>query len=128
MAEPLHILLCEDNYPDVLYLKKQLDQTRLAYSMHACEDGEQALDFLLEAIEGLQRLPDLVMLDIRLPKYSGLEVLEKIREMAPMKSLPVVIVSGSDDPDDLKKASNLNAFYLKKPADFEKLCQLMSVN
>src|SRR5690348_1605978 len=98
MAEPLQIMLCEDNYPDLLFLKMQLDKTHLAYNMQTCEDGAEALRFLLEAVEGRHRLPDLLMLEIKLPKYSGLEVLEKIRELPGLKKLPVAIVSGSGDP------------------------------
>lgn len=127
MTQQLQILLAEDNYPDALYFRQLMDRTGVPHELHVCEDGDEVLTYLLDVAELKRVSPDIVLLDINLPKRSGLEVLENIRINPKLCHLPVVIISGSDDPDDLKKTNELRASYIQKPADLGKLCSVISV-
>ncbi|MBS1955790.1 MAG: response regulator [Cyanobacteria bacterium SZAS-4] len=127
MTQQLQILLAEDNYPDALYFRQLMDRTGVPHTLHVCEDGDEALNYLLDVAAGKRAIPDIILLDINLPKRSGLEVLGAIRQNAKLEFLPVVIISGSDDPDDLKRTNDLRASYIQKPADLGKLCNVISV-
>lgn len=126
MPKPLQILLAEDNHADVLYTKMVLEKSGIPHSLEIVSDGEKALEVLFEALKK-NKLPDILFLDIKMPKFNGLEILEKIRSMPELVNLPVVVVTGSDDPGDLQKTKTLEASYVKKPPDLEKLWQLLSV-
>lgn len=126
MTQRLRILLAEDNYPDVLYFRQLMDRTGVPYELQVCEDGDEILNYLLEVAAGKRSMPDIVLLDINLPKRSGLEVLEQMRNNAKLEIVPVVIITGSDDPDDLSRTSELRASYIQKPADLGKLCSVIS--
>ena len=101
------------------------------YRLNALPDGEQAIDYLAGkgpfADRARHPLPALVLLDINIPKKSGLEVLEWIRQQAHFKSLPVLMLTSSSRPEDLEKARVLGANdYLLKPSDPRKLIDVVN--
>ena len=116
------ILLVEDNEDDILLLHRTLDRQYIPLRVVTARDGAEALHILQhgppDAEEDLERLPDLVLLDINVPKLSGLDVLERIRSEARTRLLRVVMLSTSDLERDLNRAyaAGANSF-VRKPVD-----------
>jgi len=115
------VWLVEDNYDDELLTTRSLKKTPYNAQVVVARDGEQALSM----VEGFKSdsisdpLPDLVLLDLKLPKASGFEVLQAIRSSEPLKEIPVVILTSSDEPMDMEKAWAFGANdYVKKPVDY----------
>lgn len=113
------ILLVEDDPEDVRRMRRAVDRTVPAVQMNVVSDGEEAIDYL----RGATRLqPSLVLLDIRMPKKSGLDVLAWIRSCRDFVRVPVVMLTGSMNPADISQALNLGAnSYLVKPVSLTSL-------
>lgn len=117
-AEPKTILLVEDNADDEQLTLRAMRQSDVPNIIRVARDGAEALEFLFGP--DAQRLPDLVLLDLKLPKVSGLEVLEKIRREEKTRTLPIVILTSSDEERDIVESYNLGAnSYIRKPVDFD---------
>ncbi len=118
-----HILLVEDNRDDVDLTLRALKQHKLVSEVVVVEDGAEALDYLFArgryADRNPEAVPQLVLLDINLPKLSGLEVLKQLREDVRTKLLPVVMLTTSREERDVAEsyASGANS-YVQKPVDF----------
>jgi len=116
-VEPKTILLVEDNADDEQLTLRAMRQSDIPNMIRVARDGAEALDKLFG--EG-QHLPDLVLLDLKLPKVSGLEVLQKIRADDRTKTLPVVVLTSSDEERDIVESYELGAnSYIRKPVDFD---------
>jgi len=117
-VEPKTILLVEDNADDEQLTLRAMRQSDIPNIIRVARDGAEALDKLFG--EGQDRLPDLVLLDLKLPKVNGLEVLTKIRSDARTKTLPVVVLTSSDEERDIVESYELGAnSYVRKPVDFD---------
>ena len=117
------ILLVEDNPDDVLLTQRALKKSRIANKMVVANDGVEALDFLfcrgLYANRQPCENPEIVLLDLKLPKVDGLEVLKQIRSNECTRMLPVIILSSSLEEKDLIASYKLGAnSYIRKPVDF----------
>lgn len=114
------ILLVEDNPNDRLLMQRALKKTNLGNELVCVEDGQEALDYLLGTAENPPgALPILVLLDLKLPKLDGLDVLKGIRAHERTKLLPVVILTSSKEQDDLLESYNAGVnSYVRKPVDF----------
>lgn len=132
--EPLQaidILLVEDNPQDIELTIRALKKRNLANSVYVVEDGAEALDFLFgrgkyEKRDAGQN-PRLVLLDLKLPKLNGLEVLRILKQEARTRSIPVVMVTSSREDPDIKAAYELGAnSYVVKPVDFDSFMEAMS--
>jgi two-component system response regulator len=117
------ILLVEDNRDDEELTVLALQENRLLNEIHVARDGAEALDFLLA--RGLYEyrdprdLPQVVLLDLKLPKLSGLEVLQRMRSHPQLKLLPVIILTTSLEERDIMESYDLGAnSYIRKPVDF----------
>jgi CheY-like chemotaxis protein len=126
-----HILLVEDNLDDIILTRRAFKKAGLTASLWVVEDGELALDYL--AGTGAYRnrdrhpWPALVLLDLKLPKKPGLEVLRWVRAQPKMKDLPIVVLTSSRQLEDIERAYALGAnSYLEKPVDLESLQKLVS--
>ena len=126
-VEPARILLVEDDPLNVELLQLALNNYNFTNQIEFLEDGEQALQYLLGR-EGMPThpIPDLVLLDLRLPKINGVEVLRQIRNHQRTHNLPVVILTSSSEDNDLNEcyALGINSFIVK-PLDFERLICVM---
>jgi CheY-like chemotaxis protein len=120
--------LVEDNRDDALLIRRAFRKAGLASPAHV-EDGEAAVAYLAQSVEGDQapnRLPALVLLDLKLPRKSGLEVLAWLRGHDILGRLPVVVLTSSREAPDVRRAYDLGAnSYLVKPVGFEALRQLV---
>lgn len=127
---PIRILLVEDNPAHTKLILRAFKEDRLANPIHCVEDGEQALDYLFQRgnyddPETSPR-PNLVLLDLKLPKVDGLEVLTQIKQDKDLKSIPVVVLTSSTNEADMHAAySHYANSYLSKPIDFAKFHQLV---
>ena len=111
------IILVEDNPLDIALAKLALTETGIPYEVIVLEDGEQAIDFVAQQ----HAPPDLVLLDLNLPRRDGFEVLQAVRSAPEWLSTPVVVLSGSDAPIDMLRAYRSMAnSYAVKSVDFEK--------
>ena len=118
-VEPKTVLLVEDNADDEQLTLRAMGHGVLPSVIRVARDGAEALD-ILYGQAGSGHLPDLILLDLKLPKVSGIEVLEKIRSNAATKNLPVVILTSSTEERDIAHCYKLGAnSYVRKPVDFE---------
>lgn len=118
-----HILLVEDNPDDELLAMRALKKNNILNEVRVAHDGAEALEYL-EGLSGDEALPELILLDLQLPKVSGLEVLKAIRENPRTQLLPVVILTSSDEEQDLMTSYQLGAnSYIRKPVDFSQFVE-----
>jgi CheY-like chemotaxis protein len=132
MNKPIPVLLIEDNPTDVFVITQVLKQSGLEEGLQVASDGAQAMD-LWQSIQAQNEAnhnaheicPTLVLLDLNIPKVSGREILAHIRSSPHCGSVPVVVVTSSDSPEDLAAIRALNASaYFRKPIDLSDFMEL----
>jgi two-component system, chemotaxis family, response regulator Rcp1 len=123
----INILLVEDNEGDIVLTLETFKDLKLANNHHVVRDGEQALKYLnKEAEYATQPTPDLILLDINLPKMDGKEVLRYIKQSPTLKSIPVVMLTTSSSKKDIDDCYNSHAnCYIIKPLDFNKFIEMI---
>jgi CheY-like chemotaxis protein len=123
------ILLAEDNPGDVLLVQQALEAHDVRHSLHVVRDGEQALAFIAGLLSGEQvHCPDLILLDLNLPKVDGAQVLAELRNTPECADTPVVVITSSDAPKDHDRVSALGVdHYFKKPSDFDSFLRLGAI-
>ncbi len=115
------ILLVEDNPDDEKLTLRAFEKKLVANPVAVVRDGQEALDYLFDA---RNELPAVVLLDLKLPKVNGLEVLKRVRADARTKLVPVVILTSSNEDSDLIAGYNLGCnSYIRKPVDFDKFVE-----
>ncbi|MFD7229303.1 response regulator [Streptomyces sp. NPDC059881] len=120
-TKPIEVLLVEDDPGDELMTREAFEDNRIGNTLHVVRDGEEALDFLYRQGEhtGAPR-PDLILLDLNLPKYDGRQVLERIKADADLTHIPVVVLTTSAAEEDILRSYQLHASaYVTKPVDLE---------
>jgi CheY-like chemotaxis protein len=120
----VEILLVEDSLEDLELTSRALRNANLGNHIHIARDGAEALDFIFCEGPHLERLiedtPKLILLDLKLPKVDGLEVLQRIKGDARTKHIPIVILTSSKEQGDVVKSYDLGVnSYIVKPVDFE---------
>ena len=117
----VQILLVEDNPGDVGLVKEAFLEGRLLHKLHVAKDGVEAMDFLRRhgRFAGMP-VPDLILLDLNLPKKDGREVLAEIKNDCGLREIPVIVLTTSDDEADVHRVYSLHAnCYLTKPVDMD---------
>jgi CheY-like chemotaxis protein len=122
------ILLVEDNPSDVELTQRALARSHIANELVIAEDGQSALDYLFgsgpHAGRDVHELPALILLDLKLPRVDGLDVLRRIRANAHTSRLPVVILTTSKEEQDVAQSYDLGAnSYIRKPVDFTQFAE-----
>jgi CheY-like chemotaxis protein len=126
------LLLVEDNAADITITQRALREHNLAVDLIVARDGQEALDYLLRQGAHAQsptwRCPDLVLLDLNLPRVPGREVLEQLRCQPPLRWLPVVVLSTSTRAEEVREAYAAGATtYFEKPRDFHRFANLLQL-
>jgi CheY-like chemotaxis protein len=127
LAKPVEILLVEDNEGDVGLIEEVFEDAKIRNNLHVVEDGEDAILFLRGEgqFSGAPR-PDIILLDLNLPKKDGREVLEEIKEDDDLKNIPIVVLTTSKAEEDILKSYNLHSnAYITKPVDFDQFIKVI---
>ena len=127
-AAPIEILLVEDDPADIQLAQEALSETAVPSRVNVVRDGVEALAFLRgEGEYATVMLPDLILLDLKMPRKSGLEVLAEIKADEVLRRIPVIVLTTSDAPDDVLKAYDLQAScYVTKPSDLVEFERVMN--
>jgi two-component system, response regulator len=125
---PVEILLVEDNPQDLELAKRALRKANLANCIHVARDGEEALDFIFcegsHAARRIEDTPKVILLDLKLPKVDGLEVLKRIKADPRTQSIPVVMLTSSKEQNDVVESYRLGVnSYIVKPVNFESFAE-----
>jgi len=125
--KPVEILLVEDSPADVRLTQEALKEEKLYVNLHVVRDGVQAMAFLHRQGEYAQAVrPDLILLDLNLPRKDGREVLQEIKEDDTLKAIPVVILTVSRAEEDVARSYNLRAnCYITKPLDLNQFSRVV---
>ncbi|GFH37511.1 response regulator [Streptomyces pacificus] len=120
-TKPIEVLLVEDDPGDELMTREAFADNKIGNSLHVVRDGQEALDFLYrQGAHGDAPRPDLILLDLNLPKYDGRQVLERIKADEDLTHIPVVVLTTSAAEEDILRSYRLHASaYVTKPVDLE---------
>lgn len=125
----IHILLAEDNRADVLLIREALVAHQVPHQLHLVTNGAEALEFVARMGKpGQEPCPDIILLDLNLPRIDGVEVLQEVRCHPDCVSTPVIVVSSSDTSQDRQKVGTLGVTrYFRKPTSFDAFMQLGAI-
>lgn len=127
MKDNIEILLVEDTPSDVRLTQEALKRSDLKYEMHVVNDGEEAMDYLIRLKDSHQDLPDVILLDLNMPRKNGHEVLAEIKNDSVLRAIPVVLLTVSENDEDVLEALKLKMnYYIAKPVSAPKLTALLS--
>ncbi|MCG8919063.1 response regulator [Actinokineospora sp. PR83] len=123
----IDVLLVEDDDGDVLMTREAFEHYKIRNQLHVVRDGEQAVQFLRREgqYEGAPR-PDLILLDLNLPRFDGRQVLAEIKADAALRLIPVVVLTTSEAEEDILRSYELHAnAYVTKPVDFDRFIEVI---
>lgn len=128
IEDPVEILLVEDSLSDLELTLHALKRNNIANCIHIVSDGEEALDFIFCENEYVNRditnTPKIIMLDLKLPKIDGIEVLRRIKQDARTRKIPVVMLTSSREEKDIIESYELGVnSYIVKPVDFDQFTE-----
>ncbi|MFF1924117.1 response regulator [Streptomyces sp. NPDC058221] len=120
-VQPIEVLLVEDDPGDELMTREAFEDNKIRNTLTVVRDGQEALDFLYRRGEyGEAPRPDLILLDLNLPKYDGRQVLERIKQDPELSLIPVVVLTTSSAEEDILRSYKLHAnAYVTKPVDLD---------
>jgi CheY-like chemotaxis protein len=120
--DPIEVLLVEDDPGDVLLIREAFEDNKVANRLHVVADGVEALDFMRRQGEHAEApRPDLVLLDLNLPRKDGREVLAEVKGDDELRTIPVVVLTTSQAEEDVLRSYDLHAnAYVTKPVDFDR--------
>ena len=123
----IEVLLVEDDPGDVMMTREAFHDYKLHNELHVVSDGAEAMAFLRQEGEYVGRpRPDLVLLDLNLPRMDGRQVLESIKSDPDLASIPVVVLTTSENEDDVLRSYSLHAnAYVTKPVDFQRFIEVV---
>jgi CheY-like chemotaxis protein len=126
-VQPIEILLVEDNPADVRLTTEALKEEKIYNNLYVASDGVEAIAFLRREGKFVKAVrPDLILLDLNLPKKDGREVLEEIKNDDDLKTIPVVVLTVSKSEEDILKSYNLHAnCYITKPVDLNQFMKVI---
>jgi CheY-like chemotaxis protein len=125
----LNILLVEDNLADSRLIQEALKEGNISHTLYTVKDGVQATDFLFRRPPFTEAVtPDMILLDLNIPRKSGQEVLQEIKQDVALKAIPVVVITTSSSEQDVAKtyANDANC-YITKPVDFAQFAYVIKI-
>ena len=127
MVRPIEILLVEDSPTDAFLTREAFSRSKLLNKMHVVDNGADAIAFLRrEGPYAQGPRPDLILLDLNLPRKDGKEVLQEIKSDDDLKTIPVVILTSSKEEEDVLRSYRLHAnCYITKPVEFQRLSEVV---
>jgi chemotaxis family two-component system response regulator Rcp1 len=127
-GKPMEILLVEDNPGDVRFTAEVLKEAQVSNNLSIAKDGVEAIAFLRREGQFVDApRPDLILLDLNLPKKTGLEMLNEIKNAEDLRGIPVVILTTSEAEPDINRSFDLSAnCYITKPIDVERLTMVLN--
>lgn len=126
LVTAVEVLLVEDNPGDIRLIQEVFKEAKIKNVLHVARDGEEAMKMLSLEDENLTKLPDLILLDLNLPKKDGRDVLKEIKKDDNLKCIPVVVLTSSIRDEDLIETYKNNAnCYIAKPGDLEQLIRVV---
>lgn len=126
-VRPIEILLVEDDEGDVLLTTEALEASKITNVMHVARNGEEALRFLRQE-DGYADVPrpDIILLDLNLPRVDGRQVLAEIKADQELRRIPIIVLTTSEAEEDILRSYDLHAnAYVTKPVDFERFLQVV---
>ena len=122
----LNIFVIEDNPDDIFLIKLAIKKANINSNISVVNNGEEGINYLTRITNEKEKLPDLILLDINLPKVTGLEVLKKIKSNKSIKSIPTVVFTSSDSPSDMNFCYRNGAdYYIRKPNNINSFTETM---
>ena len=126
LARALLVLLIEDSEPDIVLTTEAFEDARINVELVVAKDGAAAFTILDEAARGERTVPELILLDLNLPKIDGLEILEHIKNQPESKAIPVIVMTSSKSPTDKRGAYERHAnSFITKPLDPEEFLAIV---
>ena len=128
--EPVKILLVEDNLQDIEITRRAFSKGRVKNELIVVRDGQEALDYLYHQDKysdpAASARPGMILLDLNLPKVSGMEVLQQIKKDEALKSIPVIVLTASPREEDVVRTYNLGVnTYIQKPVEFDNFMRVV---
>ena len=126
-GSPIDVLLIEDDPGDILITREAFEHHKIHNTLHVARDGQEGLDYLYQrgAHEGAQR-PDLILMDLNLPKYDGRQLLERIKSDPDLCHIPLVVLTTSAAEEDILRSYRLHAnAYVTKPVGFDEFMNVI---
>ena len=121
-TEPITVLLVEDDPGDVVLIQEAFEHNKVRNTLHVVGDGVEAMDFLRTS----DRRPDLILLDLNLPRKDGREVLAEVKSDPELRRIPVVVLTTSKAEEDILRSYDLHAnAYVTKPVDFNRFIEVV---
>jgi CheY-like chemotaxis protein len=126
-AQPIEVLLVEDDPGDVVLIQEAFEHNKVRNSLHVAGDGVEAMAYLRrEGTHGEAARPDLILLDLNLPRKDGREVLSEIKADERLRTIPVVVLTTSEAEEDVLRSYDLHAnAYVPKPVDFGRFIEVV---
>ena len=128
-AKPIHLLMAEDDPEDQLLVRKAFSKSRLNNDLEVVENGEELLDYLYKRGRfAAAKTPDMILLDLNMPRIEGVEALEEIKKDPDLRHIPVVVLTTSHAGEDILRSYDLGVgSYIEKPVTFEKLLEVVQL-
>lgn len=126
MTRPMNILVVDDNPADLDLTRETFRDTEIPYQLYAARDGVEALDYLRQCGTREKPRPDLILLDLNMPRMDGRELLATIKQDPALRRIPVVVLTTSRAEPDIVNSYDLHAnCYVTKPVDFDQFAQVV---
>lgn len=126
LENQIRILMVEDNLGDIILTQELFKEAKIDNAIHVVNDGVQALEYLHHRVESREGVPDLILLDLNLPRLDGRQFLKLLRQEVQLRSIPVAVLTSSAADEDVLMSYNLDAdCFVTKPVDIHQILKII---